>query len=212
MNLELWRTNSKIPDNLVDSHVSEIKKSVLPFRNMWSTFELLGTKKSPDLIFAEYYESILDVVVSDFGIKSRVDKLSFNYWTQVYGNKARHSEHDHLSGATLFSWVHFIRPTKEKCFCFLDDERRPYFPEQNSGDFIVFPEWALHTVKPNTSGEERVVIAGNVNYGMMNRPDGENTVICKITKCLNDTLVIQQESIGNAKHWKKQIQWDNPLN
>ena len=164
MNLELWRTNSKIPDNLVDSHVSEIKKSVLPFRNMWSTFELLGKKKSPDLIFAEYYESILDVVVSDFGIKSRVDKLSFNYWTQVYGNKARHSEHDHLSGATLFSWVHFIRPTKEKCFCFLDDERRPYFPEQNAGDFIVFPEWALHTVKPNTSGEERVV-----NYNIIPR-------------------------------------------
>ena len=90
---------------------------------------------------------------------------------------------------------------------------RPYFPEQNPGDFIVFPEWALHLVKPNTSGELRAVVAGNMNYRKMSRPNGQQCFENVITGCPNDVLVFQTIENTDSVDWsKKKIKWDNPLN
>lgn len=211
MNLELWRTNIKLPEEQIDSLIREVKESTIPFRNQWTTF---AKPNQPTSISRKFYEDIMLHASHDLGLGFRLDG-TFNYWVQVYGNNAIHPVHDHVSGVTLFSWVHFVRPTKEKCFCFVDSDMRPYFPEQNPGDFIIFPEWALHMVKPNKSGELRAVVAGNMNYRKMARPNGNKNVDNVITGCPNDVLVFQtvENNDNSLVDWsKKKVQWDNPLN
>ena len=62
----------------------------------------------------------------------------------------------------FFSWVHFIKPSSKKCFYFVNHKGDKTYPEQNEGDFIIFPSWAAHSVDPNQDKDDRIVTAGNV--------------------------------------------------
>jgi len=47
---------------------------------------------------------------------------------------------------------------------FLKKQKSVILQKQNLGDFIVFQSWALHGTDPIEYEEERVIIAGNINF------------------------------------------------
>ena len=73
----------------------------------------------------------------------------------------------------------------------LVDGKKVYPEQQNAGDFIVFPSWALHQVDINDTFDDRVVIiAGNILWDTLNTvKEGKVT---KQTKCfsVSDTLCL----------------------
>ena len=87
---------------------------------------------------------------------------------QIYNSKlsSTHSIHDHFTTHEMFSWVHFVRPTQQKCFFYIDSKGNKTYPDQHQNRFIVFPSWLQHGVDPldNETTQERVVIAGNVMF------------------------------------------------
>lgn len=92
---------------------------------------------------------------------------SWNFWWQVYDPKvvnSKHPRHDHFSCGddTIVSFVHFLKTNGDKCFRFVNDynDGHSYVDEQD-GDMIFFPSWALHDVLPPVTGV-RAVISGNI--------------------------------------------------
>ena len=113
--------------------------------------------------------------MSLIGRKGHRDRVGFNlHWCQVY--HGAHGEHDHFNAATLFSWVYFARPTKQKCFYFVKNGEK-YYPEQEPGDFILFHPSALHGIDECYEDETRVTIAGNIMWDeYYHRPDITQTM------------------------------------
>lgn len=76
-----------------------------------------------------------------------------------------HGTHSHFDGGPALSWVHFVDVPKQKCFYFLDSFGNKHYPNhQSSGDFIVFPSWALHGCDKVSQSEERIIAAGNLQF------------------------------------------------
>lgn len=132
----------------------------------WSTFEGGPDNRpvNPDSICCSFYEQVFSRVMTDMGLE---DKSRYNYtlWTQVYdsGEQHNHGYHNHYRGGCILSWVHFIEPAEEDCFCFLDSNRNRIFPkQQRKNDIIFFPSWAIHEVIPFDGKERRGVVAGNI--------------------------------------------------
>ena len=92
-----------------------------------------------------------------------MENYKIQMWCQGYlgNNIDSHPEHDHYQTRTLLSWVHFVEPAEEDCFEFIT-ESETIIPPQRKNDFIVFPSWARHRVKPHQS-ERRFVVSGNIS-------------------------------------------------
>ena len=158
--------NIQLPNNEVEEVISEIKNS---------NFDLLCTRdigtlstyhipfySRPDNIWKEKYEKIFENIVKNLGLYEGIN-YTYDFWSQVYTKHAVHLPHHHYCKVPTISFVHFVKPTKEKCFSFLDNQGNDYvIKEQNEGDLICFPSYLWHRVK-NKTDDLRFVVAGNIN-------------------------------------------------
>lgn len=111
-----------------------------------------------------FYSPIMDKILKKMSLYHR-SSCRWYYWVQMYNNKTEgHHFHDHFDQNTILSWVHFADiPSRQKCFYFLDSEGNKFYPKtQCSGDFIVFPSWAMHGVDKFNSDKNRIVVSGNI--------------------------------------------------
>jgi len=170
-------------DNTIERLSTELKSNPSSFSenaNHFSSY-YLECHQRPENVLHELYREITNHVLKNLTLSNRVEHWGETYWMQVYppGSKG-HGIHDHFTGNEAYSWVHFLRPIK-KSFYFLIDGNKVYPKQQNPGDYIVFPSWALHGVDTNESSQERVVIAGNLilNTLIVNYSSEKQ----KITRC-----------------------------
>lgn len=166
----LWSSNFLLDESTVDKLVTELKTSGCyssKFNHYSSYYIDIDTR--PENILIGMYGEIIKKVTSDLGLYHR-SQYKYPYWMQVYEpNKSScHNCHDHFNGNTFLSWVHFIKATDKKCFCFVDSDDKKTFPDtQKTGDFIVFPSWAQHEVLSNDADENRAIIAGNIEFSFL---------------------------------------------
>jgi hypothetical protein len=159
----LWNKKIFIDNKLVNTIYDFINQERFfdKERNFYTSyFENVGLEE-----VTNYYVPIIDNVMKDLSLYHR-SKYTWLYWVQMYNSTlGGHDIHDHFSGSTAVSWVHFIQvPDDQKCFHFLDSDGNKMYPKnQSNGDFIVFPPWALHKIdKVNSDNFNRIVVAGNI--------------------------------------------------
>lgn len=172
----LWTDNFNLDSQKLDKAIEETLKipdclvKVDTTERYHSTYYISDIFEHPEIVFLEEYKDVITKFMKSVGLYEK-SSFTFNHWMQVYqGNQIGHPVHEHFKYNTFFSWVHFLRPTKDKCFFFIDGQGNKVYPEnQNPGDFIIFPSWADHGVEPiNENGDEkRVVIAGNISCNVM---------------------------------------------
>lgn len=151
-------------NNTVERLSTELKSNPSSFSEKMNHFSSYYIKQQqrPEYVLLELYNEITNHVLENLTLSNRIDHWGETYWMQVYPqNSGGHQMHDHFTGNEVYSWVHFLRPVK-KCFHFIVNGQKVYPEQQNPGDYIVFPSWALHAVDRNDSNQDRVVIAGNV--------------------------------------------------
>lgn len=166
----LWRCNSHIDDKLVDDLISQIYNfddSVFNQQNKYYSSYYIDESIRPDnILFQEdgIYYNIITQVLKDLGFANRSD-ITVRHWMQLHdpNNTGDHEVHDHYSPLVLLSFIHFIRPTDTKCFYFADSDGGKLYPQQDKGDFIVFPSFVQHGVDSNTL-QERSTIVGNIVF------------------------------------------------
>lgn len=112
-----------------------------------------------------FYNILIKEVLVTLGLLGRASCTNMK-WCQIYNSDTSgHPVHAHFSGEELFSWIHFVKAPKQKCFFFVDSNSQKIYPEnQNSGDLIVFPSWAMHGADPVevSDNENRIIVAGNI--------------------------------------------------
>ena len=180
-NFILYRNNYTIDQQKFDSVVRDISqdKRCQLSSMYYSSFFIDDVMQRPEVVFVDdMMRWCLDGLKS-MSLVDRAgyrDRVGFNifHWCQVYhGN---HEEHDHFNAGTFISWVYFARPTKQKCFYFVIDGEK-YYPQQDEGDFIMFPPYALHGIDECHEDETRVTMAGNLMWEeYFHAPDIEQTV------------------------------------
>tara|TARA_B100000902_G_C27223803_1_gene871065 strand:- start:604 stop:1269 length:666 start_codon:yes stop_codon:yes gene_type:complete len=191
----LWYDNIPIDEELLSDTVDNILSGDKEFRcgdeYYTSYFRNSIDKSGPDTIFSEYYNNIINRASTDLGLFHR-SEYQIATWMQVYitGNSMR--IHDHYYGGELYSFVHFVQPTDDNLFFFIDSNNNKIYPdEQRKDDFIIFPAWLEHGVEDNTGDDKRAIISGNVMLKFMyrdgfrdyskvdyiSRPDGGETVL-----------------------------------
>lgn len=165
-----WTDNFKL-------NKKDLKKAIKKIKNdpeciisketekCYSSYNIQGLNNRPEIIFLNNYKKIIFKFMKDMNLFNNTS-FSFDHWMQVYTKEMTHIDcHDHFKYETIFSYVHFVKTSKKQCFYFLSHEGNKIYPKkQNLGDFIVFPSWALHGTDPIEYEEERVVIAGNINF------------------------------------------------
>ena len=166
----IWSGNFLLDDTTIDDLSSKLKSNRDSYSNTENHFSsyYIHSDVRPEKVLRPLYKEITDHVLKQLTLSGRVDHWGETFWMQVYPSsnghlrhKSGHDIHDHWTGNEAYSWVHFLRPVK-KCFYFLIDGKKMYPEQQNAGDYIVFPPWALHGVDVNDGNQERVVIAGNL--------------------------------------------------
>lgn len=168
INKIIWSSNETIDDHLLTDVVTIVKDMGdgvrCPTQRFYSTYFI---DNRPEYIFERFYLSIIDKIVFDYDLRGRL-KYTCHFWMQIYdpNDSDQHHVHDHFTSQELFSWVHFVRPTKQKCFFFTDSDGNKSYPKQDKNDFIAFPAWVNHGVdRPDSEIDtDRVVIAGNVMF------------------------------------------------
>ncbi|AIX17271.1 hypothetical protein Syn7803C76_48 [Synechococcus phage ACG-2014b] len=182
----LWYGNFKLDDDTVLPLVDKLKSitSTRDKLNKLRSSYYLTNAQRPERILDSFYEEIIKGATIDLGVHHR-SQYKIPYWMQVYTTdmKSHHGYHDHFDADTQLSWVHFVRPTKEKRFCFVDSNGNKTFPnQQNEGDFILFPSWAPHEVEVNTSDDERIIIAGNIMFSALDLIAPNSDVLLKTSR------------------------------
>jgi len=155
--------NIKFPEKEINQVVSELKRLgkelIVRGYPVISSYYFKHFSR-PDKIWSDKYGEIIKDITKNLGLYSTT-KYDFEYWSQLYTNGTEHKAHHHGLGDSI-SFVHFIKPDKEKSFKFLTNEREEWTPpEQNEGDLIYFPAWCWHQVSPVIT-DERLVVAGNI--------------------------------------------------
>ena len=159
----LYETHIKSDPIVIDGIIKKLKteKCFCEHSKHYTSFRS-DLDEKPENVLTKKYAIILNNLVRDFGFYN-VSQFYHVIWSQLYPPKTgKHDPHSHFNNYTLFSWVHFIRPTKEKHFYFLDSDNNKSYPDQEKDKFIVFPSWKRHGVDVNKTEEERFVIAGNL--------------------------------------------------
>ena len=157
--------NIKFPEKEISQVVSELKRlgDELTARGYPASSYFFKSFSRPDKIWADRYSEIIKDITKNLGLYSTT-QYTFSYWSQLYTRGIEHTRHHHGigDGNPHISFVHFIKPDKEKSFKFITDEKEDWTPpEQNEGDIIYFPSWCWHRVVP-VQAEERLVVAGNI--------------------------------------------------
>ena len=158
--------NIKLPKTEVEEVISGLKKTnfrleIKPDTGTISSYHQMFYSR-PDYIWKDVYSKIAEDITKSIGIYNSV-YYENEFWSQLYYKKGSiHLPHQHNSGNSCISYVHFVKPTKDRCFNFLDNDGNDHaIPEQNEGDLICFPSYMWHRVL-NISDEERFVVAGNI--------------------------------------------------
>ena len=121
----------------------------------------------------DFYADIIQKMMKEIGMYKRC-KYGFELWAQYYNNKTYgHEPHDHFIGNEIISFNHIIKPSKNKCFYFMNDEQeKNYYGKQDSGHFYAWPPWRVHGVeRVEEENTNRLIVAGNVSlyeYVMLN--------------------------------------------
>ena len=187
----LWRTKLHLPEEQVDEVISSIKLQCAEYGGQYSTY---NTNPRPESIFIDTYMEVLANAAKAMGLYHRSSYRNI-MWAQLYINGGQHAIHDHSGGYLGFSWVHFVKPTSSKCFHFVDSMSNKTYPDQDAGDFIVFPQWAQHAVDPNNTMDERFVIAGNILITELLKDDPVNPLKFITTTIPNSITVSQHISL-----------------
>lgn len=107
-----------------------------------------------------FYKDRVDEIAKDQTFYN-YSLISFEFWAQLYDKKSIHGIHTHFNSTTVLSFVHFLKTNNTKCFEFTDGIEVE-IPQQQEGDFIVFPSYVRHHVVTHNSNFNRIVIAGNI--------------------------------------------------
>ena len=173
-----YHGNVKFPDTEVEKMISDLTKSGNHIRSLMEKSLMEYSKRAvreessistyyfdvterPDAIWQPRYNEIVEEITKSIGIQSST-RYEWDYWTQLYFASDYHGAHTHSNLKESISFVHFIKPTKENNFVFLDNDGNEHVPpEQNEGDIVCFPSYIWHKVKPLKSGT-RFVVSGNI--------------------------------------------------
>ena len=180
-----YHGNVKFPDTEVEKMISDLTKSGDHIRSLMEK-SLMETSKlgvreessistyyfdvteRPDAVWQPRYNEIIEEIMKSIGIQSST-RYDWDYWTQLYFANDYHGAHTHSNLKESISFVHFIKPTKENNFVFLDNDGNEHvLPEQNEGDIVCFPSYIWHKVKPLKSGI-RFVVSGNIELTHIER-------------------------------------------
>ncbi len=161
----LWSCNELIEDDIIDSMILNLKNHPLCYEekaNYYSSYYTPPNER-PEKKLKKFYNSIIDKASKKLTLYNRFEFENY-FWMQLYTkNGGTMESHHHYNPTTIFSWVHFIRPTQTKCFHFLNHKNEKIYPDhQDKGDFILFPSYLLHAVDVNKLEYDRVIIAGNI--------------------------------------------------
>lgn len=199
----LWQTNFKLNNSDLEKVLSKVATEYyFPEVSISSSFFEEDRKQKPEAIFYPKYKAVIQEALEDLGLLHRI-QFSIDYWIQVYSNKSKHRTHDHWTAMTFLSWVHFVKPVRNDCFYFLDSNANKVFPQQEEGDFIMFPSWALHEAR----GEDnRAVMAGNVLVDKIcvtatNFEDCEHT----------NTVIKEGQILSTEKYVRPYVDWSKFL-
>ena len=134
-------SNIKFPDKEIDLVRSEYKSKVPFVVDNYTSFYEEGPK--PEVIWLNNYSAIIADIMSNIGLETTT-RYSYHLWGQLYLKGNNHLPHHHFhpvpnsSDNSSISFVHFIKPTDETTFRFLNlkgDEVIP--PKQKEGDIIA---------------------------------------------------------------------------
>tara|TARA_R100000388_G_scaffold90091_1_gene71274 strand:- start:1378 stop:1881 length:504 start_codon:yes stop_codon:yes gene_type:complete len=107
-----------------------------------------------------FYKERVDEIAKDQTFYNN-SLIAFEFWAQMYDKKAIHGTHTHFTNNNVISFVHFLQTNNSKCFVFTNGSEVE-IPQQQEGDFIVFPSYVSHKVVTHNSDYNRIVIAGNI--------------------------------------------------
>ena len=161
-----WDTKSE----LFVSQSDEYKAPITTYNNLTHFSRVEG--------LMDFYSLIIEKMMKDIGMFKRC-KYGFEVWAQYYNNKTfGHEPHDHFFGSEIISFNHIIKPSKNKCFYFMNDEKeKNYYGKQDSGHFYAWPPWRVHGVdRVEEEGSNRLIVAGNISLFEYVTLDGNNLV------------------------------------
>lgn len=165
-----YHGNNKFPETEVEQVIKELERlgeELIKREDAISSY-YLKVQSRPDKIWQPKYQQIVDQIATSIGIESTC-KYTWEYWAQLYFPKNRHPAHHHSNGTSTISFVHFIKPTDENSFVFLDNDGNDHpLPEQREGDIVCFPSYIWHRVKPLKS-DKRFVVSGNIEIQYQQR-------------------------------------------
>ena len=181
--------NDMLKDLLLDKIVADAKNLEIP--EGWFTNKLMtsfdGEPRGKEIFFGEddTYQKVLEKrygscinAIFDAPYKIDIDEI----WYNVYMNGEWQEEHDHVGGphGSHYSCIHFLSfdpkihqpvefrdPLSQLRNLSVELDRNNYahtwYPELKEGDFIMFPSYLSHSVKPGkpTPDYPRITIAFN---------------------------------------------------
>lgn len=181
--------NDILKDLLLDKIVADAKNLEIP--EGWFTNKLMtsfdGEPRGKEIFFGEddTYQKVLEKrygacinAIFDAPYKIDIDEI----WYNVYMNGEWQEEHDHVGGphGSHYSCIHFLSfdpkihqpvefrdPLSQLRNLSVELDRNNYahtwYPELKEGDFIMFPSYLSHSVKPGkpTPDYPRITIAFN---------------------------------------------------
>jgi len=181
--------NDMLKDLLVDKIVADAKNLEIP--EGWFTNKLMtsfdGEPRGKEIFFGEddTYQKVLEKrygacinAIFDAPYKIDIDEI----WYNVYMNGEWQEEHDHVGGphGSHYSCIHFLSfdpkihqpvefrdPLSQLRNLSVELDRNNYdhtwYPDIKEGDFIMFPSYLAHSVKPGkaTPDYPRITIAFN---------------------------------------------------
>lgn len=199
----LWRSNFQFNHDDIENLIQNVIGNYTISPNIATSYFEDDLYKRPEISFLKEYSEIVSQFMKDLGFFHR-SNYAFDHWTQVYLSDAKfgHRVHDHWDACTPLSWVHFIKPSRDPCFYFLDSDGNKSFPKQEKGDFIVFPSWALHAVKGSV---DRAVVAGNVSISLFISAGDKNTdveyTVSEQGKEVGDQILTKKRDIDSYIDW-----------
>jgi len=161
-----WKTKGEFKKSFIDDCKEYLRSFPKRDGEFYTTFYGDAFRGTPVYeTLKELYSDIISRCLKDLGLYHTCE-YGVNMWMQMYDHTTcGHEDHSHFDMGSALSWVHFIDVPKQKCFYFLDSFGKKHYPDhQGSGDFIVFPSWALHGCDKVSQPGERIIAAGNLHF------------------------------------------------
>ena len=151
--------NWKLESTQLTNLESDILKVGNYSNNLCSTY---NTDCKELAFLKNFYKERVDEIAKDQAFYHN-SSYAYEFWLQLYNKNATHDVHTHfgLGKNNIISFVHFLKTTDTKCLQFTDTKEIE-IPQQEEGDFIIFPSYVSHQVVSHTSNYNRIVVAGNI--------------------------------------------------